>query len=472
MSYENLKIGKLVQTVLRPLIISKATAYEVMQMQELEYSKATFGIQYPLLLKTSAPTAEKHYYSELLTINGESYRLCCEWFEKDSNNDRPYVEKWIREHEEEAGGLLTGVLEALDPVAFHSEYYSGNYVGSMNNTAVNGKWLFCWNDNPYIMDENGENKVELDLDEEWKNSVQGMNNKGVWFMPCHPSDRAWNDAKWYNKLICFNPETNKKRIIEFNSCRADIRQIYIYEDIIYYVGSVSENSEMLVKVDCFGTETVLHRVHSGVKISKISADSERVVFYISVDVGYNSWCIKDTYGNDQISIERLEDSDSFWGYIEAELIDLKHNIMWTPLTGAERNAYGAREGDLIAREIGKLVEFKFLDPYDESKPIIFSSPLSLDMNKMHIKKYFDGKDMYCMESSRKMLRFDGNGSKYMINIPLKHGGREKFLVNDTYIFINYDAEDTVRLPRRFSTTEVCGRDNPEATLIFGDDYVL
>lgn len=100
MSYAELKIGKLVQTVLRPLIISQATMSEVMQMQTLEYSKENFGIQYPLLLKTSSQVAEKHYYSELLTLYGETYRLCCEWFETDNNNDRPYVEKWIREYEE------------------------------------------------------------------------------------------------------------------------------------------------------------------------------------------------------------------------------------------------------------------------------------------------------------------------------------------------------------------------------------
>ncbi len=99
MSYEDLKIGKLVQTVLKPLIISKATKQEISKMQELEYSKATFGIQYPLLLKTTSSVTEKHYYSELFTIYGETYRLCCEWYETASNNDRPYVEKWIKEHE-------------------------------------------------------------------------------------------------------------------------------------------------------------------------------------------------------------------------------------------------------------------------------------------------------------------------------------------------------------------------------------
>ena len=99
MNYDDLKIGKLVQTVLKPLLISKATPQEISKMQELEYSKATFGIQYPLLLKTSSAEKEKHYYSELITLYGETYRLCCEWYETASNNDRPYVEKWIREHE-------------------------------------------------------------------------------------------------------------------------------------------------------------------------------------------------------------------------------------------------------------------------------------------------------------------------------------------------------------------------------------
>lgn len=97
--YDELKIGKLVQLVLKPLIIEKATDLEIEWMQEFEYSKNNFGIQYPLLLKTNSLSAERHYYKNLITINGDTYRLCCEWYETDANNDRPYVEKWIREHE-------------------------------------------------------------------------------------------------------------------------------------------------------------------------------------------------------------------------------------------------------------------------------------------------------------------------------------------------------------------------------------
>ena len=68
-------------------------------LHETEYSKNTFGIQYPLLLKTQALEAERHYYKDLFKINGESFRLCCEWYETAANNDRPYVEKWIKEHD-------------------------------------------------------------------------------------------------------------------------------------------------------------------------------------------------------------------------------------------------------------------------------------------------------------------------------------------------------------------------------------
>lgn len=122
MSYDELKIGKLVQTVLKPLIISEATINEVMQMQNLEYSKSTFGIQYPLLLKTSSPVAEKHYYSELFTLYGETYRLCCEWFETATNNDRPYVEKWIREHEADFEKQVT--LLPMNGIAIQENQYS------------------------------------------------------------------------------------------------------------------------------------------------------------------------------------------------------------------------------------------------------------------------------------------------------------------------------------------------------------
>jgi hypothetical protein len=96
-----LKIGKLVQLVLRPLLQSdKVSKEEIVLLQEKEYSKKHFDIQYPLLIKTTAEDKELHYYKERFYINGESYRLCREWFETEANNDRPYLERWIIKHDE------------------------------------------------------------------------------------------------------------------------------------------------------------------------------------------------------------------------------------------------------------------------------------------------------------------------------------------------------------------------------------
>ena len=95
-----LKIGKLAQLVLRPLLQSeKVSKEEIFWLQNKEYCKQYFDIQYPLLIKTDSEEKELHYYKERFYINGESYRLCCEWFETEANNDRPYLEKWISEHE-------------------------------------------------------------------------------------------------------------------------------------------------------------------------------------------------------------------------------------------------------------------------------------------------------------------------------------------------------------------------------------
>jgi len=78
----------------------RASKEEIDAMQTKEYSKQHFDLQYPLL--KAAVEAEKplHYYAKPIEINGVSYHVCCEWFEKEgANNDRPYLLKWIEEHQ-------------------------------------------------------------------------------------------------------------------------------------------------------------------------------------------------------------------------------------------------------------------------------------------------------------------------------------------------------------------------------------
>ena len=93
-----LKIGKIAQTVLCEVLKKGNVADdEIALMQTSEYSKKTFDIQYPLL-KATEICPPKHYYKTPLKIRGVTYYLCCEWFEGEANNDRPYLLAWLETH--------------------------------------------------------------------------------------------------------------------------------------------------------------------------------------------------------------------------------------------------------------------------------------------------------------------------------------------------------------------------------------
>lgn len=96
--YKELKIGKLANVVLRRMLEDGlASEDEVELMQQSEYSKANFHLNYPLLARYSGCKKER-YYKLPLTIRGKQYVMCSEWFETEANNDRPYLEKWIYSH--------------------------------------------------------------------------------------------------------------------------------------------------------------------------------------------------------------------------------------------------------------------------------------------------------------------------------------------------------------------------------------
>ncbi|MEK5268833.1 MULTISPECIES: hypothetical protein [unclassified Heyndrickxia] len=98
---EEMKIGVIVRTVLRKMLEEgKVSKEEVEKMQTKEYSKETFDIQYPLLQKAALTQGKSpaRYYSAPIKIYGEEYFLCSEWFEVPTNNDRPYLMKWLALH--------------------------------------------------------------------------------------------------------------------------------------------------------------------------------------------------------------------------------------------------------------------------------------------------------------------------------------------------------------------------------------
>ena len=97
--YKELKIGQLAQKVLgRMLSDGYATDEEIRAMQTPQYSKQTFDLQYPLLVEENSDFEHVRYYTKPILIRGKNYRMCSQWFEVPTNNDRPYLLKWIETH--------------------------------------------------------------------------------------------------------------------------------------------------------------------------------------------------------------------------------------------------------------------------------------------------------------------------------------------------------------------------------------
>ena len=98
--YKELKIGKIVNVIMRKILESgQITEEELQQLQRSDYSKTTFDIQYPVLKKAGEVFEKVRYYAQPVYIRGEAYYLCSQWFETTANNDRPYLLKWIAAHE-------------------------------------------------------------------------------------------------------------------------------------------------------------------------------------------------------------------------------------------------------------------------------------------------------------------------------------------------------------------------------------
>jgi hypothetical protein len=96
--YPELKVGQLAKSVLKPMLANgAATEEEIALMQQADYSKRVFGLNFPLLAHSDNFDRSRYYVQPFL-IRGSSYVLCSQWFETPSNNDRPFLLKWIADH--------------------------------------------------------------------------------------------------------------------------------------------------------------------------------------------------------------------------------------------------------------------------------------------------------------------------------------------------------------------------------------
>lgn len=96
---KELKIGNLARIMIPKLMQEgKVSGNEIELMLTAAYSKQTFDLQYPVLAKVESNYNKIRYYAKPFMIDSVEYVLCSQWFEVPSNNDRPYLEKWISEH--------------------------------------------------------------------------------------------------------------------------------------------------------------------------------------------------------------------------------------------------------------------------------------------------------------------------------------------------------------------------------------
>ncbi|MET1248892.1 hypothetical protein ABWW58_08910 [Sporolactobacillus sp. STCC-11] len=93
------KIGRIAQTKLKTVLESGVIASgEIEAMLTNDYSKQTFDLQYPLLVRPGENFEHRRYYSKPLMIQGATYYMCSQWYETIANNDRPYLLKWLSLH--------------------------------------------------------------------------------------------------------------------------------------------------------------------------------------------------------------------------------------------------------------------------------------------------------------------------------------------------------------------------------------
>lgn len=96
--FSEMKIGVIARTVFCNILKSgKVPEDEIERMQDKDYSKKIFHVQFPVLQKTNNPNSKKpdRYYAKPIKIYDQYYFICSEWVERADNNDRPYLIKWL-----------------------------------------------------------------------------------------------------------------------------------------------------------------------------------------------------------------------------------------------------------------------------------------------------------------------------------------------------------------------------------------
>ena len=97
--YAELKVGQIARIIMREILESgKVDDDEISRLQSERYSKDGLGLNYPALVIANNEYDTRRYYVDPVFINGVYYKLCNDWYEGATNDDRPYLIDWIKKY--------------------------------------------------------------------------------------------------------------------------------------------------------------------------------------------------------------------------------------------------------------------------------------------------------------------------------------------------------------------------------------
>lgn len=95
----NMKIGEVIQSVVRPMLVDGCcTEEEITWLTQRDYCHQVFGTTFPVLSSSRERTnGVCRYYADPLTINGRTYYLSSQWYERQ----RERLTRWIARHQQD-----------------------------------------------------------------------------------------------------------------------------------------------------------------------------------------------------------------------------------------------------------------------------------------------------------------------------------------------------------------------------------
>ncbi|MEZ8820419.1 HNH endonuclease [Vibrio sp. 10N.261.55.B8] len=141
-----MKVGKLVQLLL-PKVIEYCEQNDHAEFERLcdaGYSKRTFNINFPFLVKKGSLPSErsKRYWTNIYLVRGKTVRACSQWYEKDAVWFVEYLQRIGIDYDETQleGLLLDAKVTSKQKASFRSRKansrYRGNAIGNAQNLLV------------------------------------------------------------------------------------------------------------------------------------------------------------------------------------------------------------------------------------------------------------------------------------------------------------------------------------------------